>query len=103
MAAALPEDFVYAYRGVVVENHINIIVPILPKPAVSIAALTHLLNSRTADTVMRCIAGSTAVSAYEIKSLPLPPPQEAAKLDKIARANASPLHLEQAIQTLYLT
>ena len=101
-AAALPTDFLYAYSGVVVENHVNIIVPVVPKPMVSITALTHLLNSQTADTVMRCIASSTAVSAYELKSLPLPPPEQAAKLDKIAKANPSQHHLEQAIQTLYL-
>jgi adenine-specific DNA-methyltransferase len=72
MAAILPGPFVDKYKGVVVENHLNIIKPIKGKQvSISFEALKFILNSNALDMVFRSMNGSLAVSAYELKSLPL--------------------------------
>lgn len=60
-------------KGVVVENHLNII-RVRPgkEPSVSMSAALAFFNSSTADLAFRCISGSVAVSAYELGCLPLP-------------------------------
>jgi adenine-specific DNA-methyltransferase len=73
MAAILPGPFVDKYKGVVVENHLNIIKPINGKQvSISLEALKFILNSNALDMVFRSMNGSVAVSAYELKSLPMP-------------------------------
>ncbi len=58
---------------VVVENHVNVIRPRLgTKQGCSLETLAALLTTRTFDRLVRCIAGSVAVSAYELEALPLP-------------------------------
>jgi adenine-specific DNA-methyltransferase len=57
---------------VTVENHVNVLRPIVPDPVLSCEAMARLLATRTLDQVVRSISGSVAVSAYEIESIPLP-------------------------------
>ncbi|MGX6446737.1 Eco57I restriction-modification methylase domain-containing protein [Patulibacter sp. S7RM1-6] len=59
--------------AVVVENHVNVLRP-LPggEPVLSAEALATVLATQTIDQVMRCLAGSVALSAYELGALPLP-------------------------------
>jgi adenine-specific DNA-methyltransferase len=73
VAVELTADDLVEWGGsIVVENHINVIRPSIAAPALSRAALAHLLTTSTMDQLMRCLAGSVAVSAYELESLPLP-------------------------------
>lgn len=72
IAAAIPNSFIVEHPGYVVENHVNMLVPTTARPAVSLAMLARLLNSKTIDRAFRCISGSVAVSAYELENLPLP-------------------------------
>jgi adenine-specific DNA-methyltransferase len=74
IAAELPPTFVAEHGAVTVENHLNMLVPIAPEPAIDTATLAAFLNSGAADRVFRCISGSVAVSAYELEAMPLPRP-----------------------------
>lgn len=58
--------------GIVVENHVNVLRPTEPEPAVSRGLLSRLLATETLDCLARCVSGSVAISAYELESLPLP-------------------------------
>ena len=62
-AAVIPNDFVLG--GYLVENHLNMILPIA-KNRVLLRTVATLLNSQALDQVFRCINGSVAVSAYEL-------------------------------------
>ncbi len=72
IAAEMPASFIKKYGAVTVENHLNMLIPTTPKPAVPPALLSAFLNTGAADRAFRCISGSVAVSAYELESLPLP-------------------------------
>ncbi len=80
--------------AVVVENHVNVLRPALA-PLLSHRLLARLLCTKTLDAVARCIAGSVALSCFELESLPLPAadilaswePLEGAELER-AVANA---------------
>lgn len=72
IAAALPADFLRQHEAVVIENHLNMVRPIVAKPPVSPSVLAAFLNSAAADRAFRCSSGSVAVSAYELEALPLP-------------------------------
>ncbi len=69
IAAEMPSSFLREHGRVTVENHINMLVPIGSKPAVSPKLLAAFLNSKAADRAFRCLSGSVAVSAYELESL----------------------------------
>lgn len=58
---------------VVVENHVNVLRPAHSAPLLSRPTLARILSTSTMDRLMRCLAGSVAVSAYELESMPLPP------------------------------
>ncbi len=73
VAAQLPQEFLDEHGAITVENHLNMIVPIVPEPAVDTKTLAAFLNSGIADRAFRCISGTVAVSAYELESMPLPP------------------------------
>ncbi len=64
--------------AVVIENHVNALVP-EEASAVSDRVVLALLRSRAVDKVARCISGSVALSAYELESLPLPSDETLAK------------------------
>lgn len=76
IAAEMPETFVAQHQGVMVENHLNMLVPLSDKPTVPSALLAGFLNTMAADRAFRCLSGSVAVSAYELENLPLPDPAE---------------------------
>jgi len=101
IAAALPFDFISNHGFVTVENHLNMIYPVVKKPAVSIDVLAAFLNSETTDRVFRCLSGSVAVSAYEIESLPLPSKEKLTKLKRLVSQRASKENIEEECKRLY--
>ena len=100
-AAELPMSFVEKHGGVVVENHLNIIKPLDGEPKVTPAALSALLNSEVVDRLFRCINGSVAVSAYELKSLPLPSPEDMKTIEQMVNLRAKQKTVERAVERLY--
>ena len=101
IAAELPKAFMEEFGAVVIENHLNMIKPLSGAPKVSSATLSALLNSDVVDQVFRCINGSVAVSAYELKALPLPPPEELEEIQSLMDKRASRPVLERAMGRLY--
>jgi len=97
ITAVLPESI--AERGVVIENHVNIIRPLEPK--VNLKVLSVFLNSRTVDQIFRCLSGSVAVSAYELESIPLPNYSKLNNLKKLIAKNAEASQIEAEILNLY--
>lgn len=103
VSCAVPDSFLRERRGLVVENHVNVLRVIGKKP-VKPEALAAVLNTRPVDQVFRCISGSVAVSASELHSLPLPPREifeEVAALLAVA-PEGEPISkdLERKIETL---
>lgn len=91
VAAELPAAFIARRGAVVVENHLNMILPRDDAvPAVPLAALAALLNSGAADRAFRCISGSVAVSAFELAALPLPGREAMARIAALVAAGADP-------------
>ena len=84
------------------ENHLNMVKPIVDDPEVSLRVIAALLNSEIVDAAFRCISGSVAVSATELCSLPLPPPAAARHLEKLLAAKADSETLQNYIRDLYL-
>jgi adenine-specific DNA-methyltransferase len=101
IAAMLPQKFIKQYRGVVIENHINMLKPIDGKPPVSLKLLHTFMNSLAADTAFRCISGSVAVSAYELESMPLPSLGSMKKIQKLVDGGADHNKIEAALLKLY--
>lgn len=101
IAAELPASFIHQHDGVIVENHLNMVRPIIREPAVAPSVITALLKSNVMDAVFRCINGSVAVSAYEIESLPLPSLRDAKRLEHILVQGASAAELECEIEKIY--
>ncbi len=101
IAAPLPAEFVQLHGAVVVENHLNMVRPIVEKPSVSHDALAAFLNSTAADRAFRCVSGSVAVSAYELESLPLPPPHELTVLSDLVARRASRAAIDAECERLY--
>lgn len=101
IAAALPEEVLKKYNGVVVENHLNMIIPIVQKPVVPENVLAAFLNSKAVNDAFRTISGSVAVSAYELESLPLPSPDKLATLCKLIKQNKNLDVIESECQEIY--
>ena len=101
IAAELPIEFDAEHGGVVVENHLNIIRPRNDQPKVSTGVMAALLNSNLVDQIFRCINGSVAVSAYELESLPLPPPETMRGLETLVTKGADRHILEHEVERLY--
>ena len=103
VAAVLPSGFLKENGGVVaIENHLNVVrsSPNL-SPVVSLQTIAKLLNSKVVDQIFRCINGSTAVSAYELESIPFPTPQECIGLEKFLKTNSSSAAINNFIEGLY--
>lgn len=98
IAAEMPSSLLKRYRGITVENHLNMLVPIVDAPSVSPALLAAFLNSVAADRAFRCLSGSVAVSAYELENLPLP---NAAELKALVGKQATAAKVEKACSALY--
>lgn len=101
IAAALPAEFISRHGAVVIENHLNMIRPIVPTPPVRPDVLASFLNSRIADQAFRCVGGSVAVSAYELESLPLPPPTSLERLTHLVNGAATREMIDEACARLY--
>lgn len=100
IAAELPAAFVALHGGVVVENHLNMLIS-LGAPKVSPKVLTALLNSAVVDQLFRCISGSVAVSAFELEALPLPSAAALASLTALIARGADRDALDRACAALY--
>lgn len=101
IAAVIPAGFIGQHSCFTVENHLNMIYPIVSKPAVTIDVLSAFLNSEVADRVFRCLSGSVAVSAYELESLPLPDKEQLTKLKRLVSRKASKEAIDKACWILY--
>ncbi len=101
IAAELPESFIQAHRGVVIENHLNMVRALEPEPYVPAMLVAALLNSAAVDAAFRCINGSVAVSAFELEELPLPAPAVMARLVRQAAGGAPKEKIEAAIAAAY--
>lgn len=100
IAAELPQAFVDAHGGVIVENHLNM-VRATGEPVVSGAVVAAVLNSDIVDQVFRCISGSVAVSAFELEAIPLPPASAMAPIENLVANGASRKAIESALRRLY--
>lgn len=100
IAAELPQNFIDAHGGVVVENHLNM-VRAAGKPKVSPATVAAILNSDVLDQMFRCISGSVAVSAYELESIPLPPASAMVTIERMVARGASATAIGKALRRLY--
>lgn len=101
IAAELPAEFLDKHQAVIIENHLNMVVPV-GVPKVSLAALTACLNSAVVDQVFRCISGSVAVSAYELSALPLPTARKMKSVERLIESGCDQGEIETAIERLYL-
>lgn len=102
IAACLPASFIAEHGGaVIVENHLNMLKPIDGPPKVEPAVLAAFLNSAAADRAFRCVSGSVAVSAYELKALPLPPADDLHELTALVSCGAERHEIEAACAVLY--
>ena len=101
VAAPLPKALIEEYQAVVVENHLNMILPIVGEPIVSLRVLSVLLNSVAVNEAFKTISGSVAVSAYELESLPLPAPHKLKPLIELIEQNAPAEQIEQICNQIY--
>lgn len=101
IAAEMPESFIRKHRGVIVENHLNMVRALVPEPAVPASVIAALFGSAVVDAAFRCINGSVAVSAFELEELPLPPPAVMEKLAALIAANAPTKTIEAGIAAAY--
>ena len=101
IAAPLPIEFIEEHEAVVVENHLNMIRPIVPEPVVSHRVLASFLNSEVADRAFRCVSGSVAVSAYELESVPLPAPDQLNVLSNLVASGADRQAIDIECERLY--
>jgi adenine-specific DNA-methyltransferase len=102
IAAEMSETFIRRHNGVVVENHLNMVRAVVPKPNVPAALIAALLNNAIVDAAFRCINGSVAVSAFELEQLPLPPPAVMAKLSALVASGAPAKKIEAVIAAAYV-
>ncbi|HUZ12482.1 MAG TPA: N-6 DNA methylase [Caulobacteraceae bacterium] len=100
IAAELPAAFVDASSGVVVENHLNMLIA-ERAPAIPALVLVALFNSDVVDQLFRCMSGSVAVSAYELESLPLPGPSEMRKIAEFLAEGGGAAGLNARLRSLY--
>ena len=101
VAAELPSWFIEQHGAVVIENHLNMIKPKNGAPRVPPALLAALLNSEAVDQLFRCISGSVAVSAYELRALPLPSLESLKDVEDLVEGNADRDVIERAVNQLY--
>ena len=100
LSAVIPQEFIDANGGVVVENHLNIIYAD-KRGEVSPDAISAILNSEAADRAFRCISGSVAVSAYELEALPMPTIAQAKAIERLLRKGATRTAIEAKIASFY--
>lgn len=101
VAAELPDSFLAAHGAVTVENHLNMLRPQGFLTRVRPEVVAAFLNTSAADRAFRCVNGSVAVSAFELESLPLPPPEALDELARLVASRAARRQLDQASARLY--
>jgi adenine-specific DNA-methyltransferase len=73
--APIGQAFVDKHGGYMGENHVCFVVPIVgAQPIVSVEVLAAILNTVSVDRAFRCLSGTSTVSAYELRAMPLPDP-----------------------------
>ncbi len=102
IAAVLPDKLIRKFGAVSVENHLNMVRPVVEEPVVSLRVIAAFLNSKVVDTAFRCISGSVAVSATELEALPLPPPEVARRVEELMEAGVTGDALQDYIRDLYM-
>ena len=102
IAAELPASFIKQHGAVVIENHVNMVIPVYGQGKITPATLAALLNSRAVDEAFRCINGSVAVSAYELAALPLPSIEQARRIGGMIEAGASRDEVERELERMYV-
>lgn len=100
IAAELPAAFVESHRGVVVENHLNM-VRAGPSAKVAPGVIAAMLNSAVLDEIFRCMNGSVAVSAFELESLPLPDVSALGRLTGLVARGAERTKIDAECDRLY--
>ncbi len=101
IAAEMPTSFLRKYGAAVVENHLNMVRPIVASPTIPSAAVAALLNSDAADAAFRCINGSVAVSAFELEAMPMPAPAVMLKVTELLARGASRAEIGNIISNAY--
>lgn len=101
ITAVLPDELFKEYEAVLIENHLNMIIPISSDPLVNLKTLSTFLNSKVVNDAFRTISGSVAVSAYELESLPLPEPSKLKRLQILINKNASSDLIEKECTKIY--
>jgi adenine-specific DNA-methyltransferase len=94
ISAEMTAEVIAEHGRLTVENHLNMVLPIVAKPKVPVSTVAVFLATMTADRVLRCINASVAVSASELEAMPLP------DADDVLTALASP-DPEKAVARLY--
>jgi adenine-specific DNA-methyltransferase len=102
VAVALTAEDLERHGPVAVENHLNIVEPVATGAAVPPEVLAAVLNSEVADLAFRCLGGSVAVSAFELRALPLPGPESLAPLAALVVAGDCPSAINAECARLYL-
>jgi adenine-specific DNA-methyltransferase len=80
----------------VVENHVNVLRPTTEQPLLKRETLAAVLSTDSLDRVTRSLAGSVAVSAYELESLPFPDTRTLSRWNSLSGAD-----LAQAVASAY--
>lgn len=93
--APIPGNFAHRHDGYVAENHVYLIVPSGSDTQVGVSMLSRILNTRAIDQMYRCLAGTSAVSKYELELLPLPDSND------FSSAIAGGMTVEQAVAKGY--
>ncbi|WP_299821465.1 N-6 DNA methylase [uncultured Jannaschia sp.] len=101
VACLLPRAFIETHGAVGVEDHLNLVEPIDGTSAVPLEFVAAILKSRVADMILRCLSGSTAISATELRALPLPHRDHLAPLSLLMAEEAPDGRIERECARLY--
>lgn len=101
VSVLLPESFLEKNSdGFAIENHLNMVLPKRDTPLISLGTINYFFNSLAVDLVFRCINGSTAVSAFELESIPFPDLEYLLKVEEL-KDNSKEAEIFNYINRLY--
>ena len=102
IAAQLPAKLIDDHCAVVVENHLNMVLPRSSRaPEVSFDALHRIISSKVVDDLFRSLNGSVAVSAYELEAIPLPSLEQAHAIQSAVESGVPDSEIEEMIKDAY--